>query len=108
MISLAQISVLEIVIMEQDTRHIIVQFVGKLCAVFRALILVTTLAIAVMIMVVGQFLLGGNTKFRFWMKKIWCRWALIVLGVRLTVRGNTKQESPYLCISNHVNFIDPW
>lgn len=80
---------------------------GYILAVCRMLILILSLFITIAFGVVLKFLRILKQEHAFIIRTYWCRFVLLILGIKCRKEGNLALKSGTLYVSNHRSLIDP-
>lgn len=88
--------------------HSIIRWPLYILAFIRAILLIVVLGLYVLLMLLFWPFGKDEIAYTYWWRKLYCKTALIILGLRVKIHGDIPQmEGAYLTVSNHHSFIDP-
>ena len=88
--------------------HPIIRWPLYILAFIRAILLIVILGLYILLMLLLWPFGKDEIAYTNAWKKIYCRTALFILGLRVRIHGNIpKIKGAYLTVSNHHSFIDP-
>lgn len=80
---------------------------GWILALLRFIIIILSLAVVVSIGIMLVKLKWADQEFAFGIRKNWCRFAIIILGIRIHKSGELIEEDGTLFAGNHRSLLDP-